>query len=107
MCQAGEKRTTGVASYAIFGELHARKKSLGRALATLVALKSGTADVTENVVRQQLSTAHSYSDNSRINTQLTIQGKQIPLNIRIVEYRKNQNTQQVWVLIEDLDEHFP
>jgi len=107
MCQAGEQRTTGVASYAIFGEQHARKQALIRALATVVTLKSGTADVTEHVIRQQLSTHHSYSDNSRINTHLTVRGQQIPLNIRLLEYWKDPNTQQVWVLIEDLDERTP
>jgi hypothetical protein len=96
-------KVTGVASYAVFGEIQARKKALTKAITTLATLKAGKATVTEEVVRKQLSANSSYQDNSKVNTHLLIQGEDIPLNIRIVGYWKEYKTQKVWVLVEDLD----
>ena len=99
----------GQSSYALQTVKQAREKAANTALSLMVAAKAGnTADVSGEVQNKTTSAIRggreSLTNSSTINTTVTISGKEIPVQFRILEYWRDRESGYIYALIEDLDQ---
>ena len=97
----------GQASYALQTVKQAREKALNTAVSLMVAAKAGnTAEVSGDVQNKTTSVIRggreSLTNSSTINTTVTISGKEIPVQFRIIEFWRDREAGYIYVLIEDL-----
>ncbi len=100
------KHYVGSASYGVETEKGARRSAVADAISSLLPLKAGVAMVSSDVRQKVESSVRDSNETVRaiasISTRATIDGKDIDVNVRIIEFWKNSKKGTVYVLIEDL-----
>ena len=102
-----EKHYVGSAYYGIETEEGARRNSVADAINSLLPLKAGVAmvssDIRQKVESKFTDSKETVQATASISTNATIDGKDININIRIIEFWKNPKKGAVYVLVQDLD----
>lgn len=102
-----EQHYLGQSSYALRTVKQAREQAIQGAIALMVAAKAGsTADVIGDVQNSMTSILSGNQEQIRsastINTTVSIQGQEIPVQFRVVEFWQDRSGGYIYVLLEDL-----
>ena len=101
----GANQFVGGASYEVFSELRARQNAIAKAIAGMILLKSGKAEVVGTVEHEVVSilgnSGETVREQSVVETTARLEGKEIPIRVKVLRFWNNPRSQRIWVLIED------
>ncbi len=93
------------ASYEIFGEAKARESAILKALSMIALQKSNRVNINGNIDHtlqySMNGNDESLRESASVSMSARVNGREIPVNAKVIAYWKNKVKKRIWVLMKE------